>query len=77
MKVRETYIDFYRPPHALKQGMKISVIDFSLVHPSRFTIVDFHTNPYPFHVFHARQQAGDEIWTYNNVLFLYLMEHEL
>lgn len=61
MKVRETYIDSYSPLHAVKQGMKIEVGDFGLVHPFRFGIVDFHTNPYPSHVFHTWQQAGDEV----------------
>lgn len=61
MKMKETYIEFYSLVHAKKQGVKINVGDLGLVHPFGFGTAEFQANPYPSHVFHAWQQAGDKV----------------
>lgn len=57
----ETYIDLYGLLHAQEQGIKVEVANCGLIHPLRITLLDFHTNPYIFHVTQIWQEGVDEV----------------
>lgn len=62
MKKSNTYLYFYSPLHAQKQGVKIDIANRRLISPLQVVVLDFHTYPYCVHVPHVWQKGSDEVW---------------
>lgn len=60
-KMRGTYIYFYSPVHAQKQGVEIDIANWGLIHPLKVFTLDFQTQPHLAHVSNVWQEARDEV----------------